>query len=125
MSVTRTLLNGTAWQSSLYYGGSGYVRVILADGSLLWFRTNVEDTAKFCYEVDGDYSDICGVFFYDVNGNSAPNTLAKDAFIYQLRPSGVYPTSNSTCYLNGGGWSCSKWILENDNMDYPATKPTK
>ncbi len=123
-SAKYTQLNGETWATSEtnIYGGKGYARIILADGSLLWLRSN--GIGVNCGDADAGFQDVCAMFWYDVNGSAAPNTMAKDIFVFVLRPSGIYPYSFNECYLDDHGWACSKWIIENDNMDYPATKST-
>ncbi len=118
-------LNGMEWgspNSESGYGNKYYVRLILSDGSLIWFRSA---GTEGCTDTDSGYTDVCGLLWYDVNGSAKPNTMAKDIFAYFLRPSGVYPYAAQNCYLNRRGWGCSKWILEHDNMNYPETAPSE
>ncbi len=113
-------LNGSAW--TIFYGDGGYVRIILADGSLIWLRSII--ISDWCNELDSGTL-TCGMFWYDVNGKDSPNRMGKDIFSFFLTPKGIIPHTHDDCYLNDIGWGCAKWILENDNMDYPATKPTE
>ncbi len=112
-------LNGSAWNNFIDYRNRIYVRFILADGSLIWLRTG----SDWCNELDSGTL-TCGLFWYDVNGKDSPNRLGKDIFSFFLTPKGIIPHTADSCYLNDLGWGCAKWILEHDNMDYPATKPS-
>ncbi len=119
-----TYLNGEAWtgfsDTATGYGSNRYVRIILADGSLVWFRVPPSDK-DWCTHPDGGDggTPICAIFWYDINGNyRPPNSLGKDIFSFYLTSKGITPHE----IYNAEGWGCSKWILEHDNMDYPKTK---
>ncbi len=124
-NVTLTQLDGTTWTSASSYASSSYVRIFLSDGGLLWFRTTSRMNNGYCGDNDAGYTDVCGMFWYDVNGSASPNTMAKDIFVFVLRPTGIYPHDMNECYLDDHGWGCLKWILEHDNMNYPKTKPSE
>ena len=111
-------LNGRAWSDpNSYYGDNRYVRIILADGAVLWLRSK-----ELGNKTQDDYG-VLGQFWYDVNGSSTPNTMGKDIFSWFLIIDGfckhIIPDD---CYLNNKGYSCADWILKHDNMDYPDKK---
>ncbi len=112
-------LNGNNYPVS--HKSSYYGKLILADGSLFWFRTS---NGGGCKDIDAGYNDVCALFLYDSNAAKAPNTLGKDIFSFVLRPYGLFPHNNDDCYKDSGGWGCARYILEHGNMDYPKTKQT-
>lgn len=125
-----TFLNGENWtkpNENSGYSSDRYVRIILADGSLIWFRAWRNDrfpSDRWCKDEDAG-TQACAVFWYDVNGNGRPpNSLGKDIFSFFLTSEGIIAHTEDSCYLNSTGWGCSKWILKHKNMKYPA-KQTK
>jgi len=99
-----------------YDSSTNYKKIILNDGSLLWFRTNGE----FCQYSDARESNVCAILCYDVNGIKKPNTLGKDIFVFQIKSNAVATHPYDDCSLNiaGGGWGCSRYIIKNGNMNY-------
>jgi len=95
-----------------------YYKVILADGSVMWFKTAINK----CSDSNGGLSNVCAEVWYDVNGTKKPNTLGRDIFLYHITPDGVYPyMSNGSwvdCTLESEGWSCSSYIIKQGNMNY-------
>ena len=96
-----------------------YYKFILADGGVMWYR--MADHGK-CNRTESGYNNVCAVFFYDVNGVKAPNTIGRDVFLYVMNVDGVYPYNESNqfndCELNKSGRNCSMYIIKNDNMNY-------
>ena len=119
-------LNGTKWKDpNTNYGTENYARIILSDGSLLWFRTNMSN--KGCTETNQLLSNICAQIWYDVNGSAKPNTCGKDIFYWFLAydKKFYFGQVSDKCYLDNLGGGCADWILKHDNMDYPKTKQTE
>lgn len=90
-----------------------YYKMILSDGSLLFFKT----LDGKCEVYSPSISNVCAVFYYDVNGKKKPNTIGKDIFTYYALKNKVI-TSPSDCDKTSDGWGCSDYIMQNDNMDY-------
>ncbi len=98
------------------YGGYASYRVLLNDGSSIWFR---KTTAS------GNPSAI----FYDVNGPKSPNTWGKDLFLYIVVEDKVIPAGShlpgdpysfdahcSKSSVNGVG--CTAWVINEGNLEY-------
>ncbi len=131
-----TYLNGDKW--SVEYNNKSYPKLILSDGTAMWFRGAGSPSRNNC---DNDTStnnpeygagNVCGLFWIDTNGlDKAPNRLGKDIFSFYLSRNGLMPHDNASvkksepfnCYLDSMGWDCSAWILKYGNMNYPKTKP--
>ena len=121
-------LNGNEWTApNSDYGSKNYVRIILSDGALLWFRTNSRTAG--CNETNASrtLSNICGQFWLDTNGSVKPNKYGKDIFSWFLiyDKDFAFKQGADNCYLDDDGTSCSNWILEHDNTNYPKTKQSK
>ncbi len=101
------------------YNEAKYGKLVLADGSLFWFRTS---SGGGCKDSDAGYNDVCALFWYDTNGSSAPNVLGKDIFVFVLRPYGLFTYDYDDCNMNNPGWGCARYILEHGNMDYLSGK---
>ncbi|MBQ3641190.1 type II secretion system protein [bacterium] len=128
--VSMKLLNGGPWPAS-YGTDIRYKKVVLSDGSVMWFRTHNNDSGEMCPS-DGGYPHVCAVFWYDVNGDKAPNTLGKDIFVFYLKQDNYTPNEggmsqeiltmrahkNPNQCKGGEGWNCAAYILEHGNMDY-------
>lgn len=100
------------------YGKNMY-KYILSDGSYIWMRKS----DPYCRANDfATTGDVCGLIWFDINGNKKPNTFGRDIFLLYVSPTGVKSISNNTCYKDSQGSSCLTWILQNGNMNYPATK---
>ncbi len=126
-NLTYYYLNGNKWDSpNVDYIDERYVRIILADGSLIWLRTNFDKSG--CNGNNNSLSNVCVEFWYDVNGSTPPNTIGRDIFSWFLamkNNESIFSDNTDDCYKDNMGWSCIKWILEHDNMDYPATTPAE
>ncbi len=110
---TIKLLKGNNWVN--YDSNNAYYKLILNDGTYMWLRTS---KSAYCATSDSGANDTCGVLWIDINGKNPPNTIAKDIFIFALVKNGVVTTGNDDCNSSGAGWDCSKYILEQGNMDY-------
>ena len=107
------LLKGSNHDTN-YDTNSNYYKVILMDGSAMWFR----GATTYCKTTDGGISNTCGVFLYDVNGSKEPNTIGIDIFVFLLTPQGIYPSFNNDCNKTSAGWGCSQYIIQKGNMNY-------
>jgi hypothetical protein len=107
------LLNGSVYGS--YYTQSIYYKMILNDGSYLWFRTNGSN----CLNSDDNTANVCALFWYDTNGEKSPNTFGKDVFVFFMLKDKIIPHSGDDCYINRTGWGCAKHILTEGNLNYP------
>lgn len=101
--------NDTSYNSSFFY------KIILTDGSVLWFRPTYSDK---CRSTEGGVENVCAAFYYDVNGEKKPNTIAKDVFIFYMSADGVFPSLSDTCSKSSTGWGCTSYIIKNNNMNY-------
>ena len=110
---TYKLLNGSNWQP---YTGVGYYKMILADGTYMWLRTNASGSE--CTDIDGGVQNTCGVIWIDINGKLPPNTIGKDTFNFVITKNRIIPSNLDDCNVNNAGWSCSAYILSNSNMKY-------
>ncbi|MCD8024339.1 MAG: hypothetical protein LUE64_02265, partial [Candidatus Gastranaerophilales bacterium] len=104
-------INNINTKSDLY-------KIILADGSLVWFRTN----GNGCTNMGGNEENICAIFYYDINGSTEPNQLGRDLFHFKAKYDRLIPCSEDDCYLNNQGFSCAKYIIEHGNLNYPQTR---
>ncbi|MCD7879236.1 MAG: type II secretion system GspH family protein [Candidatus Gastranaerophilales bacterium] len=120
--IEYTALNGTTPSSiGKYASSTSFYRMILADGSLIWFRTN----GNGCKNKSGSNSvNICAEIWFDINGNDKkPNKLGIDTFDTKVKARGLVPNEDDNdCYTSGHGWTCLRYILENSNMNYPSSK---
>ena len=94
---------------------SRYYKFVLADGSVMWFRGSGGNESVLGVDNNNTY---IAVFFYDVNGIKAPNTLGKDIFLYVMNINGVYPSVANDCSKSSIGWGCSGYIIKHNNMNY-------
>lgn len=109
------LLKGSSHTQN-YDTSPNYYKIILSDGSYIWWRGS-DDT--WCDSIKGEISNVCVIMWTDINGGKEPNTLGKDIFYGFITIGGVKSTyTNDDCNLNGNGWSCLNYILQNGNMDY-------
>ena len=95
-------LNGFLYSTNNYNISTNYYKLVLSDGSVMWFRTNYSAT---CSNPDGDIQNVCAVFWYDVNGDKKPNTFGKDIFLYEMAIDGVYPNL-TVCNNYSIGFGC-------------------
>ena len=84
-------------------GGKSAYRVLLLDGSSIWFR----------YAETGANS-----IFYDVNGVKPPNQWGHDLFLFIITNDAVLPVGPDTCANSRQGFACAEYIIKNGNMDY-------
>ena len=108
-----TLLNGNK-HSANYDTRNEYYKIILSDGSYIWWRSE----NKWCKTQEFLVSNVCVAIWTDINGEKQPNTIGKDIFYIYLTPTKVTPSLNNDCKKTGNGWGCSSYILKNGNMDY-------
>ena len=113
INVAIKLLNGDIWAD--YNASSSHYKFVLADGSVMWFRTHGSTP---CSSVDGGVPNVCAVFWYDVNGDKQPNTVGRDIFVYEMNKDGVYSHLYNDCRKDSTGWGCSSYIIKNGNMNY-------
>ena len=107
------LINGNIHNS---YGTMGaYYKILLKDGSQVWFRGgNPEDPTRFI-----------GVY-YDVNGFTGPNQAGVDLFDFQgretrIEPNGLQGGFDSSCKNAAAqlpGFTCTAWVIYKGNMEY-------
>lgn len=108
------LLNGAMWYN--YTTTTPHYAIKLTNGSSIWFRSS--DITEFIN------NDTYIMFFIDINGQSLPNTVGKDLFLFAygiegLKPNGA-PGSQvaNTCKPGNTGWGCAYVVLQNQNMNY-------
>lgn len=94
-----------------------YYKIILNDGSYIMIRFH----SAMCAQADSGYSDTCGWFLLDVNGQKAPNIFGKDVFLFlilknSLMPSRVEDFAKDASPRKGTG--ASSYIIQNGNMNY-------
>lgn len=97
-----------------YNASQYYYKLLLNDGSLLIFRGG-HPANQYQFEI-----------FYDINGSKAPNKWGYDLFEYDsvnnlLKPNGFDDDYKVACpqnINNNNAWSCTAWVLYNENMDY-------
>ncbi len=117
-NTTYKYLNGQEW--SAYGSSSMYYKMILNDGSLVWFRTHING----CGQEDDD-TNVCAQIWFDINGKKSPNQLGKDTFFAKVRPYNLgysYQDTYTDCNLSGTGFSCLKYIIEYSDMSYLGKK---
>ena len=108
------LLNGDLWSVN-FNTDSRYYKIVLSDGSVMWFRTAI--TGK-CLDSDAQVDNTCAMFWHDVNGDKKPNTFGIDVFRYAYSVNSIYPDGNNDCYKGGRGMGCSGYIIKHNNMNY-------
>jgi hypothetical protein len=83
----------------------------------------------------GFITETCAFISVDTNGNSQPNTLGRDLFVFYLTKKNIIPMGlpgdtlfgfENYCkdkdkitpsgFPNGNG--CTAWVLHNENLDY-------
>ncbi|MCD8024481.1 MAG: type II secretion system GspH family protein, partial [Candidatus Gastranaerophilales bacterium] len=93
-------------------------RMILADGSTIFFRT----ISNGCTGTTSGIENACVVLYFDINGMQPPNQFARDLFTGYIDFKGeLHSEKNDDCYLDDFGASCSEFIRINGNMNYPKT----
>jgi len=116
IGVTYKVLSGEVWGAD--YNTKRYYKMILADGTYLWLRSNFNGEGMECTLQDGDVQNVCGALWVDVNGKNEPNTLGKDVFHFLIMKDRIIPNDPDDCNAGDEGWGCAKYILQNDNMNY-------
>lgn len=96
-----------------YDTSNQYYKIILADGSYIWWR----GVSSYCQTTEQNIKNACGVIFFDVNGEKAPNIAGKDIFVTYITPFAL--KTRDDCAYNNGGWGCLGFILKNNNINYP------
>ncbi len=111
------LLNGNDYSGNNFYTASYYYKLILADGSYMFFSA---ENSEYCKKaLGGGYTDVCGEVFLDIDGPKGQNTAGRDVFKFYITPKGfMYPNNSDTCSKASSGLSCANYILTHDNMDY-------
>ena len=97
-------------RASYEYGGSSAYRLLLNDGSSLWFRRIISLESRA---------------FFDVNGAKPPNRYGYDVFQFQITENEVIPTGQNTDDCGNPddlGFGCTGYIIKNGNMNYLHTK---
>ncbi len=110
-----TLLSGTQHNTN-YETNKTYYKLILADGSYMWIRRNL-DNNSICTGTDLGLSNVCGAIFLDVNGKKEPNTIGKDIFVFYVQKARII-TANQDCNSSSSGWGCTTHILQHNDMKY-------
>lgn len=100
-----------------YKTSSYFYKMILIDGSYLWIRNNYSTT---CANSDSGTDNVCGLIWIDTNGSKKPNKLGIDVFIFFIMKDRVIAHPKDDCKKGKTGWGCSAYILQHDNMKYPA-----
>lgn len=93
-----------------------YYKILLKDGSQVWFRGgDPEDLTRFV-----------GVY-YDVNGSAGPNQAGVDLFDFQgrentIEPNGLEGAFDMSCTKDPNvelsGFTCTSWVIYKGNMEY-------
>ncbi len=97
------------------YGySSNYYKMILNDGSLIWFRT----VSDGCEGTEAGISNACAVIWIDINGMKKPNQLGRDTFYLYVKTDGVTYNTMNSCKKSSSGFGCLSYILLHDSMDY-------
>lgn len=117
-SLTYRVYNNSQWVN--YGNNKAYYKMILADGTYLWMRTN---TSTSCRSRDVMLSgiavaDACGSVWIDVNGGNPPNVIGEDAFYFVILKNSIIPHPAKDCKAGGTGWGCSSYILTKGDMKY-------
>ena len=105
-------LNGSIYE--IDYSIEKHYKMILKDGSHIWFRTSGEG----CTDSDSGTDNICALIWYDTNGKKQPYAFGKDVFVFFVLKDAVVPHSADDCSTADLGWGCAKYILEHGDMGY-------
>ncbi len=114
--VRYKLLSGVE-HSGNYYDNKKYYKVVLLNGSAIWWRSAQQDEYR--------NHDRVAVFWIDLNGDKAPNQVGRDLFLYDYERGAFRPQGapgyheDGTCKLTGPGWGCSYFVLQHGHMKYP------
>lgn len=104
---------------------------IMSDGMAITFEVFNADCSRKIGE-GKHLSNVCGSVFVDINGNKNPNQFGYDFFSFYITKYGVIPRgislqddsdnysfkNNCRDAKNQSGYSCSGWVIYNENMDY-------
>lgn len=102
------------------------VNARLADGTSIAFYTW---GTNGCHYTFGDFNDVCGSLYVDVNGDKNPNIQGIDYYAFMVTERGIIPlgTHGNTAELvkedcldrkTAQGWNCAAWVLATENLDY-------
>ena len=116
-----------AGNDSFNMNTAGFGTAILADGTSLY----IEDETAGC---TNDYSDgigaaspfyyECGGIVVDINGFKAPNQFGRDAFLFHVTRTGIFPygsnndSYSNTCVTSDLGYGCAYKILTEGAINY-------
>ena len=101
-----------------YSTNPDYHKFVLADGSVMFFKIGNGDGIGKCSASQNVHTNVCAMFFYDVNGDKAPNAFGRDIFFYIFTKDAVYPYMIDNCRKTDYGSGCSSYIIKNSNMKY-------
>ena len=94
----------------IYAERDGYYKIVLNDGSQVWFRGGDPE----------ELQEFIGIY-YDVNGANPPNQVGVDLFLFIGRNNRVVPegidTFDSACKKKSG-FNCTAWVVHKGNMEY-------
>lgn len=121
---TKSLSGQTAQWSGDGRMGVNYINFTLADGMNISY-----DHCNSKYAYFGLPDDVMlpfALFFVDVNGDKAPNTLGKDVFVFaldkkRLIPSGIGNNAQNcskTINNNTSGYGCTHKVLQEGAINY-------
>ena len=98
---------------------------ILADGTLLEFS---QMSSSDCAEDRMNYDNLqyCGEILVDIDGNNkGKNEYGIDRFYFNISADGIivpndggFNTGSKACIESGDSMYCTRWVVENENMDY-------
>lgn len=124
------------WASSR--NASSYATIRLEDGTAVSFRLWT-GACNWNWGSSKPLKSVCGSISVDLNGNKLPNMSGQDRFSFYLTNEGIIPVGTQaesvkkfSTHCNkslapwgtpfGGnfenGFSCTAWVLFNENMDY-------
>ena len=65
------------------------------------------------------HSETVANIVVDINGAQGPNRIGYDWFHFTVGQTRIAPTTSNDCYKNANyGWGCSKYVIDNGNMNY-------
>lgn len=104
-------LNGTNTGNYANDATWNYYKVLLNDGSTIWFR--------------GDKNALINAFI-DTNGPQKPNQRGIDTFSFVVMDKKFVPNGmpgaevyfDDTCNRANSGWGCAAWVVYKGNLDY-------
>lgn len=115
-SVTYKELDGSGWIN--YETSKKHYKMVLADGSYLWIRSNFDGGKGECSSSDTGTANVCGLIWLDSNGKLPPNVIGKDTFIFFIMKNRIIPHTKDDCEAGNTGWGCAAYILQHGDMKY-------